>query len=161
MNSKIWLILPSKLTQRILFTFIEQSNITLSPVGQDKRYSIHTVLQMKGDDSQVWFMHWSQGFPSTSIVHVFRVQFNVAANLRREMTLSFCNPETKFSLGRFGATKQNSLAYSRCETNDNTWMRTVCFVVPPIRFRFRSRVFIHQVLQQGKCLESGKHTNIS
>ena len=29
------------------------------------------------------------------------------------------------------------------------------------RFRFRSRFFVHQVLQQGKCLESGKHTNIS
>ena len=29
----------------------------------------------------------------------------------------------------------------------------------PLRFRFR--FFIHQVLQQGKCLESGKHTNIS
>ena len=29
------------------------------------------------------------------------------------------------------------------------------------RFRFRFRFFIHQVLQQGKCLESGKHTNIS
>jgi len=28
-------------------------------------------------------------------------------------------------------------------------------------FRFRFRFFIHQVLQQGKCLESGKHTNIS
>ena len=28
-------------------------------------------------------------------------------------------------------------------------------------FRFRSRFFVHQVLQQGKCLESGKHTNIS
>ena len=26
---------------------------------------------------------------------------------------------------------------------------------------FRFRFFIHQVLQQGKCLESGKHTNIS
>ena len=26
-------------------------------------------------------------------------------------------------------------------------------------FRFRFRFFIHQVLQQGKCLESGKHTN--
>ena len=26
---------------------------------------------------------------------------------------------------------------------------------------FRSRSFTHQVLQQGKCLESGKHTNIS
>ena len=29
------------------------------------------------------------------------------------------------------------------------------------RFRFRFRFFIHQVLQQGKCVESGKHTNIS
>ena len=28
-------------------------------------------------------------------------------------------------------------------------------------FRFRFRFFIHQVLQQGKCLESGKYTNIS
>jgi len=26
---------------------------------------------------------------------------------------------------------------------------------------FRFRFFIHHVLQQGKCLESGKHTNIS
>ena len=31
----------------------------------------------------------------------------------------------------------------------------------PDTFRFRFRFFIHQVLQQGKCLESGKHTNIS
>ena len=29
------------------------------------------------------------------------------------------------------------------------------------RFRFRCWFFIHQVLQQWKCLESGKHTNIS
>ena len=29
------------------------------------------------------------------------------------------------------------------------------------RPRSRFRFFIHQVLQQGKCLESGKHTNIS
>ena len=29
------------------------------------------------------------------------------------------------------------------------------------RFWFWFRFFIHQVLQQGKCLESGKHTNIS
>ena len=28
-------------------------------------------------------------------------------------------------------------------------------------FRCRFRFFIHQVLQQGKCFESGKHTNIS
>ena len=28
-------------------------------------------------------------------------------------------------------------------------------------FRFRFRFFIHQVLQQGKCLESGNHTKIS
>ena len=30
-----------------------------------------------------------------------------------------------------------------------------------IRFTFIFRFFIHQVLQQGKCLQSGKHTNIS
>ena len=37
----------------------------------------------------------------------------------------------------------------------------VPFIGQAFSFRFRFRFFIHQVLQQGKCLESGKHANIS
>ena len=41
------------------------------------------------------------------------------------------------------------------------WVSQSYPVTPRTQLRFRFRVFIHQVLQQGKCLESGKHTNIS
>ena len=43
----------------------------------------------------------------------------------------------------------------------HSFTRLCLSICSSIGFRFRFRFFIHQALQQGMCLESGKHTNIS
>ena len=50
------------------------------------------------------------------------------------------------------------LVVSRIWCRFPRWVPAECDIVT---LRFRFRLFIHPVLRQGKCLESGKHTNIS
>ena len=61
--------------------------------------------------------------------------------------LSVCSARSRTHLPR--------VFYCRC-----SWLAVTGVIAKwSVQFRFRS--FIHQVLQQGKCLESGKHTSIS
>ena len=99
--------------------------------------------------------------------------------LQKEMTQnhrSRCLPPELFSSHHLSLRKPVLLLFSkpqkgqwelRCDsTNCTLWHagrevadKTTRTSVKDCKFRFR--FFIHQVIQQGKCLESGKHTNIS
>ena len=84
-----------------------------------------------------------------------------AVSIKHKQTTTLTSTSNPFALPKqhalygFSGSEENLLKSQLYLWFTVTIHNLTCF------FRFRFRFFIHQVLQQGKCLESGKYTNIS